>query len=810
MKKIIAYIAVLAAFAAVSCNRTEVDFEPMDSSELTLSLNIGQMATRASSIPAVEDVVNQFDWFIYADATGTSEPLFHGHFDVDGSSLSGSGDVPTSSTVDTDGIHLGFNLESGKYADISIAYQVYVLANYSGINHDNAANLTLEKLLALEIPLTNFDEKSKDYQAISDFVMDSYSGNDDADYPQLIPILSAVSETNDKTKAHLAVNLRRVAAKITFTLNISAEIPDPQNATVTDASLKTFWRPLTTSPNYTAYMVNAISYATVEGAPQDAEDMAPTFISGNSVITGGHQISYATSHVKTAKDTHEPPLVWELDPFYTYPVEFETESNNAPYLKIALPWENVDANGNLTNKGATLYYYKAYLMDADRKPLTEFERNTHYIVTLNVDAIGGTQEDYVTLDTYYYIADWQIPADGTYTGYSAPRFLDIARPIYYIYGDTELTVAVTSSHNIKPTITGVLQHTMNGTVKYDEVSELPSTPTITADGKISFKLVYPLNTVLASGNMDLTSITWQIHVEHDGDPTVYKDVTIIQYPSIFGELDHTDDWRSRYVNGVLGNAPTYQSGHSGDEAYIQDGTQTNVYNNHGSGNANLLGAVGQYKGKNYNKTVLTISSLASVTSFGWILGDPRVKLSQSGLYTAVINGSTWARDDLGSASTNYLDNYLVGDPNKSNYIAPKVMFPSGYAADGSHSSEHWKNAAERCAAYQEDGYPAGRWRLPTEAEIEFGILLQKYGYVDNQHVVFHPDHNYWSASGTYYSGTDKQFYTPTEAIPSNVSNRCVYDLWYWGDEPYNNDKVQITEGVTPDTPATEWLGFMTE
>ena len=28
-------------------------------------------------------------------------------------------------------------------------------------------------------------------------------------------------------------------------------------------------------------------------------------------------------------------------------------------------------------------------------------------------------------------------------------------------------------------------------------------------------------------------------------------------------------------------------------------------------------------------------------------------------------------------------------------------------------------AEKRCAAYQENGYPAGRWRVPTEAEIWF-------------------------------------------------------------------------------------------
>ena len=817
MKKIIAYIAVVAAFAAVSCTRSEVGFEKMESSRLTISLNPSEMATRASAIPAVEFTVSEFDWFIYPDATGTSTPVYHGHFTVGDSGLTPSGtNTPTTYTVDAQGVyHLGFDLEN-TFTDLALACNVYVLANYPGIDHGTAANLTLEKLLALEIE-TNFDEKSKTYETINNFVMDSYSGNDDATYPQLVPVLNAVADPTDKTKANLDVPLRRVAAKITFTLNISEKIEDPQSASST---VKTYWRPLTTSENYAANMVNAISYATVQGDPQKAEDMAPTLINGNSGITGGHQIFYQTTHGMASKDNHEPPLVWELDPFYTYPVEFDTKSNNAPYLKIALPWENVDEEGNLTNKGATLFYYKAYLLDENKKPLTSFNRNTHYVVTVNVDTIGGTQEDYVTLDTFFYIAQWLVPADGTYEGYSAPRFLDIARPVYYIYGDNDLTVAVTSSHNISATITSVSQKTLMGATKLSN-SDLPAltggdSPRagVTTDGKISFNLFYELDTTLdkADGEMDITPITWTVHVFHTEDPEYFKDVTIYQYPSIYGELDYTDNWESRYVNGEKGVARDGSG----------DGTQTDVWNNRGNQSGaygsytNYLGKVGVYAGKSWNKTILTISTLASMLeslpNFNWKLGDPRGPLSEVYNYGETIhNGTIWYRDDLGESS-NYLDDYLIGDPAKGDYIAPRFMVSSSYAADGGNGSVRWKNSAERCAAYQEDGYPAGRWRLPTEAEIEFIINLETSGYLDPNNVIFHPTHSYWSSTGRFYYGATKEFTTPpNNAYPSGVtvSTRCIYDLWYWGDEPYNNQGVQIKEGVTPSTPATIWLGFKT-
>ena len=157
------------------------------------------------------------------------------------------------------------------------------------------------------------------------------------------------------------------------------------------------------------------------------------------------------------------------------------------------------------------------------------------------------------------------------------------------------------------------------------------------------------------------------------------------------------------------------------------------------------------------------------------------------------------------------------------------MLCSGLSANSGNQREHWKNAAERCAAYQEDGYPAGRWRLPTEAEIEFVILLEMNNYIDTpENVNFqYWDHYYWTSSGTYYDCSKNsptgqredatgviEFTSPGNDAPYDVSNgkvrvseRCVYDLWYWGDEPYNNDGEKIPAGST-EAPATQWLGYM--
>ena len=800
MKRIIAYTAVLAALMAVSCSHIEEN-TPVDlkSSVITLSLNATEMVETKSAIEGVEGVVSQFDWFFYPDATGTSAPLYHGHATVGDSGFTFSGpNTPDDKGIDENGYHIGFDIEQ-TYTNLTGSVYVYVLANYDGIDH-SASDLTLATLLAKTME-TNWDEKAKGYTAINDFVMDSYSGNDEATYPQLVPLSAAKDEDGDG-KANLPVDLQRVAAKITFTLEISKEIPD-------DETTGTKWRPLINSSNFNAYLVNALTYATVKGDALDAESESAL----------AHQLSYNTIHVISDPTVKTSTYSFDVDPFYTYPVEFDPASNNAPYFKLALPWENVDANGNLTNKGATVFYYKAYLREMkDGKAgevLTSYDRNKHYIVTLNVDVLGGTPEDYTTLETFYYVANWQSPADGTYDGYFAPRYLDIARPAYYLYGDNSTTIAVTSSHVISAVAVSASQKNLDGTTK---TVTIPANA-VTADGRVSFTLTYNLNTNMSGGNMDITPIEWTVRVSHADDASVTKDVIIYQYPSIYGEQRRTGYAQTAAASSFNNTTDTYYTFLNGVRYHWNTSTSDTVLDN----NDQNIGSITGGSPASRDKLILTVSTLASLTSvnaytdngttvkFSDIaIGDPRSKIS----YPMSYQNRPWNRTDLGEP-TNYIDNYLVADPAKNHVIAPRFMFPAGHlgsnrANDNVNTGGSWRACAEHCAAYQEGGYPAGRWRLPTEAEVAFCRQLQQYEYIEG---LFFDDNPYWTASGTYFQ--NGAVHTPGNNTRASV--RCVYDLWYWGEEPLNNDKqpialedVEWVNPATANTPANTWLGFMTE
>lgn len=86
-----------------------------------------------------------------------------------------------------------------------------------------------------------------------------------------------------------------------------------------------------------------------------------------------------------------------------------------------------------------------------------------------------------------------------------------------------------------------------------------------------------------------------------------------------------------------------------------------------------------------------------------------------------------------------------------------------------------RSAEFKCATYQEDGYPAGRWRLPTKAEISFIADLTNTGSFN---VLFESDKFYWSSNGAV---------KPKSGLKTNEKYalaRCVYDSWYW--DPLND------------------------
>ena len=177
---------------------------------------------------------------------------------------------------------------------------------------------------------------------------------------------------------------------------------------------------------------------------------------------------------------------------------------------------------------------------------------------------------------------------------------------------------------------------------------------------------------------------------------------------------------------------------------------------------------------NENKNQYTIYVTVLNEGSDYYIGDPRTK-------------------DVDNLSNLDLSNYHPAAYPTGNYqasandkiIAPAFKIASSWGLTTSNGLTY-AEAQKRCASYQENGYPAGRWRLPTEAEFKFVNQLSDDGYIP---VLL--SGNYWASSKRYYDSGE--FKTTT----NERSARCVYDVWYWG-----NEIIYNADGTTPTTTFT--------
>ena len=220
--------------------------------------------------------------------------------------------------------------------------------------------------------------------------------------------------------------------------------------------------------------------------------------------------------------------------------------------------------------------------------------------------------------------------------------------------------------------------------------------------------------------------------------------------------------------------------------------------------------------------VLTVS-----VSGSYIIGDPRtsdVSVPEFHWRYQYRDGSWWsgytysygdwnenwaqARWTEDASVTNHILTYYhpTSSDNTSNMIAPKIRVASSYGVCRTGRTQ--EEAILRCASYQEDGIPAGRWRLPTMAEVQFISTLSALGRIpylfgsstnDGQTATDSDDY-YWTANGLILinNGSNPPISRPATSSdrPSQESVRCVYDEWFWGDATTRPvaDKTQFTWG----------------
>ena len=850
MKK---YIPILIiALAAVSCMRENPvmpDFRQPEGIVLYLSPGGPNMVTKTDpNTDSTRD--GDFDgsfnenligstvdvFFFDSDADETTPAIYHDNFPVDDI----SGNKVVSISLSTEKINAIFGSETNG----NTAY-VVVIANYGpSINHNNT--YTLNDLCSLALPTANWNTFPQ-----ASFPMISNNGTETSTSPFT---LITITEAGGKIPVQADVNLKRLAAKITFRMTISERITvvnverDPYG-NIEDHSLVD-WVPRL--EGMTAYMQYAMKVGTLSGTPVQAPSRPPLY----SIPDNIDVMAYDERPFKRTTDvitrtripvrldenspTHEPiegtpedvdlPVYevcsglgsTESGPFYSYPVTWTPGSAGEPFIKLIIPWTTVN-----TGNDRTKYYY--YKVPFEKAPL---KSNHWYVITLDVQILGGEDQQPIPLTASYQVVDWEKGTEvDVPTEVQSARFLSVPITEWVMYNMDELTIPITSSHDvqivgykIKPSATtrdkNSVGQAFSAADKADKLNTWVGTspsiynpflsgdtnrytidsstdigtvlwtkPNYNGDGMggaavpvttgndasswfttvdnqsivIRHDLINDLNSKDGSNkpNYDVVPYYLYFRVQHKDKPEYYKDILVEQRPAIVLEpqLNSAGDANTNkgyvYINGEQGTSTT----NNNVWRYVAGLTGTN---------------------KNPNMYVITTSVLDSED----MIGDPRETTAKTDnqVYSGWNSASLRPVD---SQTQRRLTNYYPAMETEAarSYIAPSFRVASSYGVTQSIS---YDNAKRRCAAYQEDGYPAGRWRLPTKAEVLFittlsadGMIPELFSFDNSQR-----DKSYWCANGAI----DGAYGVPTfydDDMNTARYVRCVYDEWFWSDTEYS-------------------------
>lgn len=604
------------------------------------------------------------------------------------------------------------------------------------------------------------------------------------------------------TPVYATIGLERVAAKVTFDVTVSQRITGG-------------WTPDTR--NMSVYMVYAMRKATLGATPVEMPTTANVTYEGGNVVYSQYvdKVLSATGANKERMRDGTPvslPVYSTahqgdvFDPFYTYPCTWETGSSMEPYMKLIIPW----TYENTTRK----YYYKIPFHGH------ALERNHWYHLSIDVQILGTEQAEPPEVAIHYTISDWSGSMDttsaGDYTSATSlpatvitAKFLNVPTTEYILYDEEELTIPIQSSHDVE--VVGFNVDT-NNAYKTDHMNNEdnyighdvsiynpflntlnesatnavrpnyqndPPTPvvsatgwSITVNGRTSITIQHALNRNLSSSDFDVAPYTLRLRIRHTTEKdNYYSDVIIEQRPSIIIRPQHNSDY-----GDILPRATGRGTGHTTEDGYVFiNGVRTNTQMNTNRTNTN------------FNMYIVETSVLPTEGSLSdYVLGDPRQSSSVNSL-TGYANNQFTSGVDIAGGSNRKMANYYPAaeDDDHKFFVAPSFRIASSFGTSGSMVRN---DAVYRCAVYQEDGYPAGRWRLPTEAEVFYMITLSQKGKIPT---LFSPEDQmsaggYWSANGVVFPLNSGAVETCTLSQASNYNSgkhwtRCVYDEWFWSD-----------------------------
>lgn len=316
----------------------------------------------------------------------------------------------------------------------------------------------------------------------------------------------------------------------------------------------------------------------------------------------------------------------------------------------------------------------------------------------------------------------------------------------------------------------------------------------------AYSLSYPLTAAYSRYRMKIT-IVHKDKLGKNDEADFSQTVYINQYPGMYIKVDKNEAEENEgniYVNGKYKDNDALGTINGIDK---KNSANTNV-----------------------NMYVINVSQL-SINS-GYIIGDPRSQyinndLSGDDNLIPTENGAVAGEwNTVGAALYNstsdrkltyYYPTNESQNASSVNMIAPKLRIASSWGGCSLGAQQLYQGnvygfidgtrekARRRVATYQEQGFPAGRWRLPTKGELQYITQLSADGKIPTlfttSPTVFNNSdwyYVYWTAQGPYMIATDG---TISEFDNDRTKNylftvRAVYDDWYW--EQYEGYQLEPT------------------
>ena len=791
----------------MSCTDT-LEFGKMSKDVLSLEAFSTELQTKTAGEDAYkENTINTVEWFFFKDAEGTQ--LLH--------------------QKHSDGAHLELQTpETGEYSDLRYKSYLYAVANIT-LPAEPEGGWTLEKLL--EIPVsTNFtktakDDEGEDGQVLDianlNFIMDTYDEESGEYLFELVP--EAVDDARKIT-----VPLSRLAVKFTTKIKIAKEVN-----TVDSFDNPEKWTPVLSETDFDVYMVDALKAGYLSGEPVRRAEATDEHITG-SYFTYNRNLA-AVEEVEDEED--DDYYVWQtVNPFYTYPQTWNGEDNGEPFIKVIFPWMS-------DVKGSSEFHYKIVLPEPEEGVFT-LSRNCWYQVTATIAVLGGTENDYVFVDQVEYsVADWADPAWTAGSGLSTPIYFLVPKKEFDVYSSDSFEIPFYCESNVEAYFT------------YITFEDYSQTPTVTREWSYTDKptSVTPSYTIRVNNqNVTKTENQYRVTVDNTKKVVVFNhslvgnyvlrdvklviaktgtskstEVIIHHHPAIELKKQGAGDV---FVNGHFarlssnpGFGATWTSG-SNTFYHSRNGWQENdSYNQYGKN----LYVYNNSRGRYQYGSITGGSNVDSTISTDWYTTDISVTAFSSTNNSYTANGTQYyymIADPRVKASTHYddfsLDPYLIGETavggnyndrtntwtNPSDIlistqsqdnrrkIAPHFLVSSALNAN---TGLNWEQVIKRAATYQEAGYPAGRWRVPTEAEMAFIVARQRDGTIPN---LYATNTLYWAGSGRLLNTGSATSTTITfsNSDGGTHSVRFVYDLWYWGEDTMTTNQYHANQHIESD------------